>query len=122
MTLKLKSVTFSVAPRIPGVRPGALSTIDCDNPHSQLIDWQISVRGQSIFFISPPGWVTNDRLERDPKGPVQIHEVPRADATLSWTGDIADIENALKSVKFDTGPMRTPAPEATVPAAQAATA
>ena len=127
MTLRLKSITFNVSPKIPGMRAGALTTIDCDSPHGSLVDWSISVRGQSVFFISPPGWdhrfVSSPHM-RDTKGPVQIHEVPRQDATLSWTGDAADIEAALKSMKYDSGPLRPFTPpveesdEASIPAHQ----
>ncbi len=87
MSIKLTGVSFGVTPRVPGVRSGDLAAIDCDNPPSSLKDWRIAVRNQSVFFISPPGWLPANAgrpRDRDPQGPSVVHEVPRSEAYLQW--------------------------------------
>lgn len=103
--LKLTKITFENTPRIPGLRTGPLTELDCDNPPTPLKDWRILVRPQAIVLVSPPGWTTSSQrpAERDPKGPIVMHEIPRAGAYLHWTGDEADIEAVAKAGKYDTG-------------------
>jgi hypothetical protein len=114
--LRLKSLTFDKAPRIPGVRPGDMTSVDCDNPTTPLAGWQICIRPTVVYFVSPPGWAPVNASQpgiRDAKGPVEIHEVPRSNVYLSWTGDTADVEIALKGGKYDSAPLGTKPAEPT---------
>lgn len=105
--LKLNKITFDRTPRIPGLRSGDLSEMDCDNPPVALKDWNVIVRAQAIFLVSPRGWINASQrpADRDPKGPVTIHEIPRASAFLHWSGDEADLEAVTKGAKYETGPL-----------------
>jgi hypothetical protein len=107
---KLKTVTFDHAPKIPGIRPGDLSTIDCDNPPSTLKDWKIVLRGGSMYLISPPGWSNreeNRATKRDPKGPSVVHEIPRTGVYLQWITTGADDLDALfkNGGKYESEPL-----------------
>lgn len=108
MSIKLTGISFGVTPRIPGVRSGDLAAIDCDNPSAALKDWRIILRPQSVFFISPPGWLPNNAgrpNERDPKGPIIVHEVPRTEAYLQWQSD-EDLEAFFKVTnKYESQPL-----------------
>lgn len=112
--LRLSKLTFEKAPRIPGVRPGDISSVDLDNPAGSLLGWTIAVRTGYVYFISPPGWTQQNATSphvRDPKGTIEIHEVPRANVYLHWAGAAEDVETVLKGGKFDTlplGPKPTP--------------
>lgn len=101
--MKLMAITFDRAPRIPGVRPGDLSTVDCSNPTAALKGWRFLLRGPSVFFVSPPGWMTG-RPPHDwnPKGDCSVHQVPMADCFLHWSGDPAEIDTVLTKGKFDS--------------------
>lgn len=114
--LKLTGITFYETPRIPGLRPGALSSINCEEPHQSLIGWRVVVRGQIVAFVSPPGWSISNRDRphvRDPKGPMYLYEVPRTTVCLEWLGDEAAIDVISKGGRFEAllGP-RTPIPVA----------
>jgi hypothetical protein len=106
--MKLRKIVFNRAPaRIPSVRAGDLTELDLDNPPQALYGWRISVRGQSIFLISPPGWDWSNSTSptaRDPKGPSLVVEVPRAETFLFW-GEVDDVEAMFKNTRFDGAPL-----------------
>jgi hypothetical protein len=105
--MKLKQVTFDRVPKLPGIRPGDLTTLDCANP-GVLKDWRIILRGQSMYLVSPVGWTHNENrgTRRDPKGPVTMYEIPRADVFLQWdVADEAEIEAVLKGGKYESEPL-----------------
>lgn len=106
---KLKKITFDRAPKWPGIRAGDLTTLDCDNPPTQLCDWKIVLRGQTVYFVSPPGWTVGENRatrQRDPKAPSVVYEAPRDGVFLEWhaTGE-ADIEALMKGGKFESDPL-----------------
>lgn len=105
--LKLKTVTFDRAPKLPGIRAGDLSTLDCANPGA-LEGWRIVLRGPAMFLVSPPGWTPNENraTKRDPKGPHVVHEIPRSDVYFQWTADAGeDVETVLKTGKWESEPL-----------------
>lgn len=107
MTLKLKSITFANTPKFPGLRQNDVVTIQClkDGP---LRGFRASVRGPAVFLISPPGWDRDQSPSRwDPKGPVTIYEVPRAECAFQWEGMPADIDTILKG-KYESPPFGLP--------------
>lgn len=110
---KLKAITFDKTPRIPGLRAGDMSTITCETPVGSLMGWYAVLRGPSLFLISPPGWHQNEEIRRSakPDAPRQIHEIPRLDCYLHWSGSADDnlLDNNYQSEPF--GPAPT-APEA----------
>lgn len=103
--MRLASITFKAIPRMPGVRPGDLCTIDVDKPGDALKGWRISIRGQQVFFISPSGWVRdrNDKRKNE-KGPTIVIEVPRAEVVFYWEGAADELEAILKGGKYDSDP------------------
>lgn len=109
MSIKLTGISFGVTPRIPGVRSGDLAAVDCDNPSTALAGWRIILRQQSVFFISPPGWLPANAgrpSERDAAGPVIVHEVPRSEAYLQWQDTDGDVEAFLKfTSKYESQPL-----------------
>lgn len=108
--MKLLSITFRAIPRMPGIRADALSTIDCEKPHDALKGWRLSLRGQQVFFISPPGWVRDqNNRQRDPSGPVTVFEVPRAEVCLEWKGAADELEALFKGGRFESEPFGPPA-------------
>lgn len=119
--LKLQALTFGTTPRLPGVRASDMVTIECDNPKEWLKDWRVIIRGATVFFVSPPGWI-NGRPKRDWRGTATtVYEVPRSDVNLHWTGDPEDIETMLKgNNKWETPPLgwkpEPPAPVVSEPA------
>lgn len=110
--MKLKTITFDRTPRIPGLRPGDLTTLSCENPPEALRDWRLSLRGTSAFLISPPGWVAGrSRREWDHKGPTTAFEVPRTNMYFEWSAaDAADLEAILKGGRYDSEPFTAPVP------------
>lgn len=117
MPLKLISITFEHAPKIPGVRSGDMTTVNCYEPSDALRNWRVIMRGPSLFFVSPAGWWPGrNPSEFDPKGPCRVHEVPRASCYLHWTGSDSDIDAVIVKGKFESPPFArepepTPAPE-----------
>src|SRR5678815_5073322 len=103
--MKLVSISFNALPRMPGMRPGDLITIECVKPGEALRDWHISIRGQQVFLVSPAGWSRDRTSARDPKGTVVVFEVPRADVTFQWQGSADEVEAILKSGKYDSEPL-----------------
>ena len=104
MTLKLDSITFETAPRLPGIRPGDMSTIDCENPNTPLIGWRAMLRGGPLFLVSPKGWKPGSKApDWDPNGPAVIHEVARSHCFFHWSGSVEDIDTIAKG-KFETPP------------------
>lgn len=108
--MKLLSVTFKATPRMPGVRATDLSTIDTSKPGDALRGWRLSIRGQQVFFISPPGWVRdqNNRRPRDPAGPVTVFEIPRAEACFEWSASADELESFFKGGKWESPPFGPP--------------
>jgi hypothetical protein len=104
--MKLVSISFNSIPRMPGIRPGELCTIDCAKPKEGLTGWRVSIRGQQVFFISPAGWTSdNSNRKRDPNGPATIFEIPRTEVLFNWQADdAADVEAVLKSGKYESPP------------------
>ncbi len=103
--LKLVSLTFDDAPRIPGVRPGAMIKIECDKPHVSLTGWRIILRGASLFFVSPRGWRPGlQPHEWNTESASAIHEIPRMHCFLEWEGDQADIDAVIAKGKYETPP------------------
>lgn len=108
--MKLVSITFASSPRLPGIRPGDMATITCDRPDGAMRGWRVSIRGASVFFISPAGF---DR-EKSPlawdksKLPI-VHEIPRANCYLQWSGPStsADFDSLAKN-KYDSEPFGQP--------------
>lgn len=108
--MKLLSITFKATPRMPGVRASDLSTIDTEKPGDALRGWRVSVRGQQVFFISPPGWVRDQNVKkRDPNGAVTVFEIPRAEVCFEWQGAADELEAFFKGGKWESPPFG-PAP------------
>ncbi len=104
--MKLKSITFNSTPKLPGLRPGDLTTLDCEQPVGVLRGWRALIRGASVFFVSPPGWTPNGNQGVVGDACV-IHEVPRMNCYFQWSGhEDGDVE---KVAKFTTPPFG-PAP------------
>lgn len=122
--MKLVSITFAQAPRLPGVSTSAFSTIMCDKPNEGIRGWRVSIRGASVFFISPPGWKPGINVsQRDPAGPPTIIEVPRSNCYFTWhaepqkdekTGKMLDTTmatlDAVSKGRFDSPPFEEPKP------------
>ncbi len=109
MTLKLDSITFDHAPRIPGVRAGDMIQIICEQPTGPLVGWRVILRGNSVFFASPKGWRPGVQPhDFAPDGPQLMHEVPRAHVFMHWSGDAADIDAVITKGKFETPPFGQP--------------
>jgi len=108
--LKLSGITFDRVARIPGIRAGDLTTLRLDDYNNgPLLGWRVIVRKGAIVFVSPPGWTSATATEptrRNLLGPCEIHEVPRADVFLHWTGDeeaIAQVANG--GVVYESKPL-----------------
>lgn len=113
--MKMISISFNAVPRLPGVRPGDLITIDCARPSEALKNWRVQIRGQQVFLISPPGWVRDQNIKaRDPKGPVTVFEISRADVAFQWEAPTPEaLEAVLKGGKYESEPFGfSPAPVA----------
>lgn len=103
--MKLNTITFKAIPKMPGMRPGDLITIDTAKPGDGLKDWRVSIRGQQVFFISPSGWVSDRSVkQRDAKGPITVFEIPRAEVIFGWSGPSDELEAILKGGKYDSEP------------------
>lgn len=104
--MKLVSITFDRTPRLPGLRAGDLITLDCDNPPESLKDWRLMLRGQSVYFVSPPGWTTKrPRGQWDKNGPTVMHEVPRATMFIRWALEGAELpDDVMKLTKYESQP------------------
>lgn len=109
--MKLVAITFEGVSRIPGMRVGAMSEFKLDEPHEMSKHWTVSIRGASVLFISPPGWVKGRPWhEWDPNGARVVHEVPRTQCMLHWSG-VPDVEAFAKSAaKYDSEPLGGPVP------------
>jgi hypothetical protein len=108
--VKLLEITFKTAPRIPGVRQSDLSQIRLTQPPEQLKGWRVSIRGATVFFISPPNWKAPGRPE---VGKSTIHEVPRMNCFFWWEGDASDLVDVHKGYDSQPfGPEFVPAADA----------
>lgn len=98
--MKLKSITFAVAPRIPGVRPGDLGTIDCLNPTTPMRGWRVFVKGSILLLVSPLGWKSgkNPREWDRESGLYQMYEIPRANCYLQWESNDSNIDATMKTL------------------------
>lgn len=112
--MKLAKIHFRETPKLPGVRPGAMTEFNCFNPPQSMIGWRAQIRGATVYFISPPGFRSGlNPGDRDPKGPCEIHEVPRVQCYLQWEGQPEDMTTVAK---FDTPPFGPETPKAEAPA------
>lgn len=104
--MKLISVTFGTTPRLPGLRPAETGHIECDKPSDALRNWKLHIRGQSLFFVSPPGWLRDQSArQRDAKGPsIVFGPVPLSDVFLQWQATADELETLFKGGKFETPP------------------
>jgi hypothetical protein len=104
--MKLRAITFKAIPRMPGIRADALATIECEKPHEALNGWTVQIRGQQVFFVSPPGWnrETSKNRQRDPNGPVTIFEVPRGEVLFEWVGTSSELDAFFRGGKFESEP------------------
>lgn len=106
--LKLEKITFIKICAIPGIRAGDLSELRCDNPAEVWRGWRVALRGASVILISPRGWMPGRRpAEWDPADPAVIHEVPRSNCIMHWTGLDQDVEDIVKG-KFISPPLGAP--------------
>lgn len=92
--MKLIEIMFQNAPRLPGVPARDLTAIKIANPPGAMVGWRVALRGASVFFISPPGWKPSSGMP-DTKE-CTIHEVPRLNCFLHWSGVPEDITNVAK--------------------------
>lgn len=108
--MKLLSISFKATPRMPGVRAQDLTTIHTDKPGDALIGWRVSLRGQQVFFVSPPGWMRDNsmRKRRDPNGPVTVFEIPRGDVYFEWQGSTEELDALFKGGKWESPPFGPP--------------
>lgn len=118
MSLALRSITFKSAPRIPGIRPGDVSELVCDNPTEAMKGWHAIVRGSVVLLVSPPGWRPGSYTrESQGVGPRRIHEIPRNNCFLYFEGDlddtkfVMDISKTFTSTPFGDSPVVTQAKE-----------
>ena len=107
--MKLISLAFNAVPRMPGFRPGDIMAIDTAQPRA-FLGWRVSIRGQQVFFISPPGW-DRDANKKTTSKAVTIFETSRAEVTFQWSGSVDEVETILKGGKYDSEPFGPP-PEA----------
>lgn len=115
--MKLASLSFKAIPRLPGIRPGDLVTIECDKPPEALKGWRVSIRGQQVFLISPPGWDRDRSIKvRDANGPATIFEIPRAEVLFVWSCAADEVEMVLKGGKHDSEPFGPPPAPMTIDA------
>lgn len=101
--LVLKSIAFTKAPKVQGLRFGELSELSCEDPPAALKGWQAIVRGSSLVLVSPPGWAPNNHAGT-PKGVRKIHEVPRNNCFLAFEGDLDDVKAVMDLSKTFTSP------------------
>ncbi len=103
--MRLANITFGSIPRLPGLRPADLGKIDCDRPGPALMGWRLVLRGTQAFFVSPPGWVQDQsERKRDPKGPITVYEMARAEVLLHWHGTEDGLEMIYKTGKWESPP------------------
>ena len=103
--MKLASLAFNAIPRMPGMRPGDIATIDCAKPGA-FTGWRVAIRGQQVFFISPTGWDKDANKRAGSR--VTIFETSRAEVTFQWVGSVDEVEAILKGGKFDSEPFGPP--------------
>lgn len=97
--MKLISITWSSAPRLPGLRPSDTGRIECDKPSEALKGWRVSVRGTHLFIISPRGWNRDQSIRtRNESGPSTVFgPIPVSDVYLEWLAESdADVQTLLK--------------------------
>lgn len=107
--MKLVSISFCNTPRMPGLRPTDLGTIQIDKPGDALKDWHLVIRGSQAFFISPPGWTADHSSRRVPKdksglcvvhGPIALSEM-----YLEWRATPEELDTFYKNVgKYESEP------------------
>lgn len=95
--MRLAQITFLSAPPCPGLRPGNLISINCDDPPVPLRGWILHVRTAFVYLVSPPGWrVGVNEDQWDPKGERRMFEISRPSVVLSWGGDVPELEGVAK--------------------------
>ncbi len=107
--IKLQSITFENAPKLPGLRPGEMTTLKLEEPNDNLVGWRAILRGSVLFLVSPAGYKIGGKAsERDASGPCTIHEVPRSNCYFTWVGAVDDLAGMLKG--FESPPFGRPTP------------
>ncbi len=104
--MKLVSLSFNSIPRMPGFRAGDICVIESAKPQA-FLGWRVSIRGERVFFVSPPGWEAGSTKVRA-GGPVTIFETSRIEVTFQWSGNELEIETILKGGKYDSEPLGPP--------------
>ena len=108
--IKLVSITFTNTPRLPGLRAGDMSTIQCERPDGSMRGWRVAIRGASVFFISPAGFVPGvSPMAWDKNKTPIVHEIPRSSCYFQWAGPqgSADFDAIVKN-KYDSEPFGEP--------------
>ena len=100
--MKLIEITFVSTPRIPSLRASDMQVISCYNPNQALLGWRVSIRGATVYLISPPGWRNGQHRadERDTNGPCIMHEIPRMNCFFQWSGSPKELVDVAK--QFDS--------------------
>lgn len=77
--MKLLTVTPITTVSFLGIRTNGLTRIR--PAEEQWKDWQITVRGSSVYVVSPPGWRIGQPREGTER---QVCEIPRAQCVIEW--------------------------------------
>lgn len=95
---KLISITFLPLPMFHG---RSLTLVRCQAPEPSLLGWRLSLRGPTVWLISPPGWVYGKPREAlAQKGSRTAYSVPTASCILRW--EIGAMEDVDKLSKYDS--------------------
>ncbi len=89
----------------PGLRPMNMSTFEVGKGH--LADWDVHVRGPSIFFESPPGWLPGNQINGTAR---RVYEIARSDVRLAWELEPGEDFKALVNWSPEPRPQASPAP------------
>ena len=102
--IRLVSAKFTCPP-LYGFRNVTDAAVDKPEPY--LRGWRLSIRGASVFLISPPGWSNaHASTPSEWKGSASaIYEIPRSQCHFQWSGDAAEIG---KLQTYDSEPFDTP--------------
>lgn len=88
---------------LPGI--GARSGMVIKPGEGAFADWSLSVRGPSVFLVSPAGW----RPGQVPEGAERtVFEIPRSHCHLQWSFAEGDTFDGV--TKWDAPVAKPPAP------------